>query len=65
MALSQRAVASLAAPNPLREVFDEVKDIFQPNNAIINIGLAQNELMEDKLVAKVFERDSFDCCVSL
>lgn len=52
--LSDRAVASLAAPNPLREILlpamPRFHDLEEP---VINLGLAQNDLMQKELLEKV------------
>lgn len=52
--LSQRAIQSLNVPNPMRDALMDAWDyIFHPVNPVINLGVAQNDLMNDELNEKV------------
>ena len=52
--LSDRVIATKNTYNPMREAFNATADlIFNPDANILNIGIAQNDLMTDILKEKV------------
>ncbi|KAI7851044.1 pyridoxal phosphate-dependent transferase [Circinella umbellata] len=59
--VSDRVIASKNNYNPMRDTFNATADlIFNPDADILNIGIAQNDLMNDILKEKVSASLSFD-----
>ena len=55
--VSDRVIAALTNPNPMRDTFIASGNaIFNPETEILSIGVAQNDLMQQELKEKVREK---------
>lgn len=53
--VSKRALEGMAVANPMRDaLFSALKYIYDPVHPAINMGTAQNDLMQKELVDKVY-----------
>lgn len=59
--LSQRAIQSLNIANPMKDTLMDAWDyVFHPVNPVINLGVAQNDLMNKELSEKVHTTSYMD-----